>query len=227
MLLKHVGRMVKNKRRVVVAYHVVPNEPTSSIVITTENLMADEHDSLMKLVESPAGQQVQDLAIAMSRTPLPDGSNMLARFHSTGKMVKVKSSDVEMTPTTTSTILLSELNQLIAAKKGVSVADLALSDPSGKKEKPRSLPPMNFPKEEPVANTVIAESMPDVLSDEQIATRLRAQAESLLKEAESLTKQADELSPTLVKPKVVAKKQNSAPKPKTTRARTKKNEQST
>ena len=97
-MLKHVGRMAKNKRKVVVAYNVVPGEPDSAVVVTTENLSADEHDSLMKLVESPAGQESMDLAEAMMRTRLPDGKNMLAAFHTTGKMAKVPTTEVEMTP---------------------------------------------------------------------------------------------------------------------------------
>jgi len=54
-------------------------------VVTTENLMAEEHDTLIKLVESAAGQEADDLATAMARTPLPDGRNMLTAFHTTGK----------------------------------------------------------------------------------------------------------------------------------------------
>ena len=36
-MLKHVGRISKTKRRVIVAYRVVPNEPTQCVVVTTEN----------------------------------------------------------------------------------------------------------------------------------------------------------------------------------------------
>jgi len=54
--IKHVGRIATTKRKVIVAYRVVPNDPENCIVVTTENLMADEHDALMKLVESDAGQ---------------------------------------------------------------------------------------------------------------------------------------------------------------------------
>ena len=97
-MLKHVGRMAHNQRRIVVAYKVVPGEPENCIVVTTENLEAADHDNLMKLVESPSGQQADDLATVMMRTSLSDGSNMLARFHTTGKMVKVKTSAVEMVP---------------------------------------------------------------------------------------------------------------------------------
>ena len=125
-MLKHVGRMANNQRRVIVAYKVVPGDPEHCVVVTTENLAAEEHDTLMKLVESAAGQEADDLATAMMRTPLPDGSNMLARFHTTGKMIKVPTNTVQMMPNRNTTILLSELNEAIAQQKGVTVADLAL-----------------------------------------------------------------------------------------------------
>lgn len=56
-MLKHVGRMAKSKRKIVVAYRVVPGEPDNAIVVTTENLLAEEHDALINLVNSAAGQQ--------------------------------------------------------------------------------------------------------------------------------------------------------------------------
>ena len=65
-MLKHVGRMVQNKRRIVVAYKTLPNDADHCVVVTTENLEAADHDSLIKLVESPAGQEAEDLAKKIS-----------------------------------------------------------------------------------------------------------------------------------------------------------------
>ena len=197
MALKHVGRMRQNKRKVVVAYRTVPNEPNSAVVVTTENLMAEEHDTLMKLVESPAGQNAEELADAMARTPLPDGRIMLSAFHTTGKMVKVNTSDVEMTPDTQTVVMLDELNNLIAEQKGVSVSDLAVQ-PSQKQAAQATV------NEEVVVNepaeqvTVTTE---DVISDEQLAAQYRSQADSLFKEAKRLREQAEELIPTKRKAK--------------------------
>ena len=60
MAIKHVGRIITNNRKVVVAYRVVPDEPENCVVIQTENLSADEHDTLIKAVESEAGQQADE-----------------------------------------------------------------------------------------------------------------------------------------------------------------------
>jgi hypothetical protein len=187
-MLKHVGRMVNNQRRVVVAYKVVPGEPENCIVVTTENLAAEEHDTLMKLVESASGQEAEDLATAMARTPLPDGSNMLARFHTTGKMVKVPTNAVQMIPNRNTSILLSELNEAIAQQKGVTVADLA-----GTTAKPTA----EVVATSEAANIEVpARTVDGVLTDEQIAAKFRSDADRLSKEAAALRRQAEELVPT-------------------------------
>jgi hypothetical protein len=180
--LKHVGRITSTKRKVIVAYRVVPNEPDNCIVVTTENLMADEHDSLMKLVESDAGQRENDLADAMARTRLPDGRIMLSAFHSTGKMVKVSTNQVEMVPNNFTTILLKDLNEIIAKQAGVSVADLAVSN--GTKTTTAK-----------VENTVVSVA-DEPLSDEAIAAKYRSDADRLYKEAKQLREAAEKLAPT-------------------------------
>lgn len=178
-MLKHVGRIAKTKRRVIVAYRVVPNEPTQCVVVTTENLMAEEHDALMKLVESDAGQSTPHLATAMARATLPDGRNMLASFHKTGKMIKVDTSKVEMTPTTVDVIALDKLNEIIAEQEGVSVADLAPNPGVGEK-----------------ADETLVQPEQGVLSDEDLAAQYRSQADAMFKEAKALREQAEELVPT-------------------------------
>lgn len=182
--------MANNQRRVVVAYKVVPGEPENCIVVTTENLAAEEHDTLMKLVESAAGQEAEDLATAMARTPLPDGSNMLARFHTTGKMVKAPTNAVQMMPNRNTTILLSELNEAIAQQRGVTVADLA--DANSTKTEPQA----EVVATADTANVEVTPTTDGVLTDEQIAAKFRSDADRLSKEAAALRRQAEELVPT-------------------------------
>lgn len=186
--LKHVGRLVKNKRRVVVAYRVVPDEPENCIVCVTESMSADEHDSLMKAVESPAGQEANEFALVMARSTVPDGRNMLSHFHRTGKMVKVPTSEVEMVPNRNTSILLSELNELIAQQQGVTVADLAVSDGSTPVKKQEAQPVVEQ-SETPVSTN-------EPLSDEDLARQYRSQADALYKEAKRLRDEAEQLSPT-------------------------------
>lgn len=194
--IKHVGRMIKNQRRVVVAYKVIPGEPESCIVIPTESLTADEHDALMKVVESSAGQSATELATVISRSVLPDGRPMLAAFHTTGKLLKESTVNVEMVPNRNTSILLSELNELIAQQAGVSVEDLAIQSETAK------APTKSVTIEETADESlnIITEDHP-VLSDDDLAKKMRSQADALFKEAQRLRKEAEELSPTKKKAK--------------------------
>jgi len=184
--------MANNQRRIVVAFRAVPGEPENCIVITTENLNADEHDTLIKMVESNAGQDANDLSQVMSRTTLPDGRNMLAHFHRTGKMVKVPSNTVEMMPNRNTSIMLNELNEMIAQQQGVTVEDLATPPNTG------------APAAEAVAETTATDTAPaapvsaqnEPLSDDALASQLRSQADTMFKEAKRLREEAEQLSPT-------------------------------
>ncbi len=183
--------MVNNQRRVVVAYRVVPGEPDQSIIVDTSSLMAEEHDALIKAVEDAAGQEADEFATVMARSPLPDGSNMLARFHTTGKMMKVPSDTVEMTPNNNTTINLAELNQTIADQKGVTIADLALADADG--SRPETVTESTDPT---LTASQVAGGDDGVITDEVLAAQYRSQADALFKEAKALREQAEELVPT-------------------------------
>lgn len=193
MAIKHIGRMKTNKRKVAVAYRTLPGDANNALVVSTENLTDADHDILMQLVDSNSGQNAYELAEAMARTRLSDGSVMLARFHAQGKLQKVPTSDVLMTPDTNTTIQLDELNKIIADQKGVAVEDLAIKEDTQ---------PVATAKTVPATDTVTAPSnQEDVLSDEDLAKSYRSQADRLSKEAAQLRRQAEDLVPTKKKAK--------------------------
>ena len=212
--IKHVGRLKSNQRKVIVAYRVIPGdeEAQSALVIDTASLGDADHDTLIKTVESPAGQEAFEFAEVMARTTLTDGANMLARFHTTNKLHKVKMSEVEMMPTPTYTIGLDELNKVIAEQKGTTIAGLALKDPNELPEGATIQEAGSVNEMPKKASTVQAEAQaarvqaPDngVLSDEDLAASYRSQADRLFKEAKSLREQAEELVPTKKKSKASA-----------------------
>ena len=206
MAFKHVGRIKTNKRKVIVAYKTVPNEPEQCLVVTTENLDAADHDSLMKLVESDAGQNEFEFAEAMARARLSDGRIMLSAFHTQGKLQKVDTNMVEMTPDRNASIMLDELNKMIADQKGVGVEDLATINMPAKEEELASVsdvPTSTLPSDE-----AAPAPQEGVLSDEDLAKQYRSQADTMFKEAQRLRKEADELAPT--KKKATAKTKESA-----------------
>ena len=194
MAIKHIGKLKSNKRKVAVAYRTLPNDPEHALIVSTENLTDSDHDVLMQLVESQSGQDAGELAEAMARTRLSDGSVMLARFHSTGKLMRVPTADVDMMPTNTDTINLAELNKVIAEQKGVSIADLALKDdtqPLATVTKTEA--PASTPSNEATAAPASADG---VMSDEDLAKSYRSQADRLSKEAAQLRRDAEDLVPT-------------------------------
>ena len=202
--LKHVGRIKATGRKVIVAYRTLPGESDSALVVDTVTLSDDQHDSIIKLVESQAGQSSYEFAEAMARTNFPDGSIMLANLHFNSKLIKVKTSEVEMTPTLQSIISLDQLNQLIAEQRGISVNDLALGNGAEASE-------VATIKEVPQTNTTSTVSenqtakVPDApLTDEDLAKSYRSQADCLSKEAAELRRQAEALVPTKKKATVEA-----------------------
>lgn len=199
MALKHVGKDAKTNRKVVVAYRVVPGEPDNCVIIKTESLDAASHDALMTTVESNAGQNAYEFAEAMFRNTLPDGLNMLQGMRKYGKMVKVPTSSIIMTPDTKTSINLAELNKVIAEQKGVTVAELALKDASGNTVQPVDSGPAVDPVATYSSEAVV--STEGVLTDEDLAAQYRSQADALFKEAKALREQAEELVPTKKKTK--------------------------
>jgi len=197
MALKHVGRIKKTKKKCIVAYRLVPGDTEFCIIVPTESLMAEEHDALIKAVESPSGQAAYEFGEAMARNQLPDGRNMLVGFHTTGRMIKVKTSEVEMTPDTKTVLDLDELNRIIAEQKGVSIEDLALKNPQDEAKKTKESTPESIDLDAPAEVVeAAAEANNQVLSDEELAAKYRSDADRLFKEAKRLREQAEELVPT-------------------------------
>lgn len=190
-MLKHIGRLKKSKRKVVVAYRTLPGDSSSCVCVSTENLEAADHDSLIKLVESNAGQNSYEFAQVMARGTLSDGSNMLARFHTTGKMIKVKTNEVEMTPDTNNSISLDELNKIIAEQKGVTIDDLALTADN---QEPTQSKKTNSKSIDIQDNLPTTDN--EALTDEALAANYRSQADTMFKEAKRLREEAEKLHPT-------------------------------
>jgi|TARA_R110000803_G_scaffold63387_1_gene124033 hypothetical protein len=207
--IKHVGRLTTNNRKAIVAFRVIPNDPEHCLVVMTENLEAGDHDALISLVDSTTGQSEYELGSAMMRTKLPDGANMLARFSATGKLMKLETKVIEMTPNFQTSINLAELNQIMADQKGITIADLALKDPNNPTATSNA-PEQTVPSAQAASaytNTTAAmdevvTTTDEVLTDDILAAQFRSQADRMSKEAAALRRQAEDLVPTVKKAKV-------------------------
>lgn len=202
--LKHVGRMKANGRKVLVAFRTLPGESDSALVVQTENLSDAQHDAIIKLVESPAGQNSYEFAEVLARAPFPDGSIMLSNLHVSGRLNKVKTSDVEMTPNTFTKVGLDELNQLIAEQRGISINDLAIGNQIEQHTKVQEVATVNDISDVKTPEIAPVTQPTEPLTDEQLAKKYRSDADRLAKEAAQLRRLAEELAPTKKKAKTEA-----------------------
>jgi hypothetical protein len=185
--LKHVGKIKNSGSKVLVVFRTLPGESNMALVVQTAPLSDQYHNAIIDLVDSDTGQDSWEFGEILFARPFPDGRPMLAALHQEGRLVKVATKDVEMTPTTTDSISLDELNKLIAEQRGLSLDELAVKEP-GATEKPREAA-----KIQEVPATVSSSN--DPLSDKDLARSYRSQADAMYKEAAKLRKQADDLDP--------------------------------
>ena len=179
--IKHVGKMKGSGEKVAVVYRTVPGDSKSAVVIQTSKISPADHDALIQVIESNAGQTSFELHEVLSRNLTPDGQSMLIKFHQGGMMQKVPTDTVIMTPTTTDSVALDELNKIIAEQRGVSIDDLAVKPDTATT----------------VASSQTARNTPSQpLTDEQLAGQMRSNADRFYKEAARLRKEAEALSPT-------------------------------
>ena len=188
--LKHIGRVKATNKKCLVAYRTLPGDAYYCLIVPTENLPDAYHDALINLVESHAGQDAYEFAEALDRTQFPDGSRMLPALHSSGRLIKVATDAIEMTPTLAYSIPLSELNQVIAEQRGIPVDELSVQPSLAEGKRTRDLG-------EPVVAEAVATPVTariELTPDAQ-AKEYRSKADKLSKEAASFRRMAEELVP--------------------------------
>lgn len=213
-MLKHIGR--HGDRKVAILFREVPGEDHMCLVIYPETLPTHIHDSIMKTLESPVGQQASNLADALHRNVLPDGRPQLEALHREGMIKKIPSSQVIVTPTTNSSVKLDELNRLVReiesgddAKKRLQQLDAnqGLVDPTVKREQEREFKRRQLEQE--AARRQRGEMAPpntaaDALDDKALAQnmltqakKMEAEAQGLIAEAARMKKEAERMYPAV------------------------------
>ena len=213
--IKHVGK--HGDRKVCILFRQVPNEDHMCLVIYPEVLPAHWQDSVQKALESDVAQQSEELADALHRAFLPDGSPILQTLHAERMIKKVRTADVHVTPNTSSSIRLDELNKMLnemklgedAIKKmAENDASRGLVDPQVKRaaeakfkaEQARS-------KEDSVFTPPLAAPQSGALDDRALAANMLAQAQKMEAEAKGLIAEAARMKKDAERmdPRVVAK----------------------
>jgi hypothetical protein len=200
---KHVGRLKNTGSKVLVVFRTLPGESNQALVVQTATLPDAYHDSIMTVIESDAAQEAFELGELLHIRMFPDGKPMLRALQADGRLQKIPTDNVVMTPTVDSSIQLDQLNSLIAEQKNCAVDDLCYLV--------KGAPPKPEPAKETTPTEIAAPLKADeasALSDADLAKSYRSQADSLYKEAARLRKQADDLDPP--KKKVTTKAEVSA-----------------
>jgi hypothetical protein len=203
--LKHVGKIKSTGKKVLVAFRTLPGESYSCLVVATENLNDDQHNSLIQLIESPAAQQAFEFHEVLARARFPDGSTMLPTLHQQGKLLKVPTDQVVMTPNFHASIALNELNQIIAEQMGVAVDDMAVRDKNAITQDPNIevqeiAQVKDISMEAKTTSSSVNEEVPSIpLTLEEQAKKFRSDADRLSKEAAEMRRQAEAIFPTVKK----------------------------
>lgn len=208
-MLKHIGR--HGDRKVAILFREVPGEDHMCLVIYPEVLPSHIHDSIMKTLESPVGQQATNLADALHRNLLPDGRPQLEALHKEGMIKKIPTNQVIVTPNATSNVKLDELNKIVRemetgenAVKRLQEIDSAtgMVDPLTKRKAEAEF--KRSQEREPQVQPMQA-SMDSALDDKSLAQNMLAQAKrmeidakSMIAEAARMKKDAQRMYPSVV-----------------------------
>ena len=207
-MLKHVGK--HNDKRCVIVFRKIPDLEHMALVIYSDLLPRMIHDEVMRAVESPQGQEAKELSDVLFRTVMADGHNCLESLHRNGLLKKVPTNQVLVTPTTTSSVRLDELNDILdEMTKGEEamkrLQELDTNRGLTGKQAPRRAEIQELGERrtrEAQGNTSAAEMLSGLLSDSDLATqrleqaqKMEASAKQLLAEAERLKAEAQSLSP--------------------------------
>lgn len=196
---RHVGK--HGERKVAVIFREVPGEPHMCLVTYTELINQHLHTALIQCIDSDIGQNSENLADALNRTYTVEGKPILGVLHHEGQLKKVQTSQIIMTPNTTTKIKLDELNIMLnEMRQGeAAVKKMADMDKSRGMQDPADVVRrMRGPIE--ASGDALGDS---VLAKQRIeqANKMAAEAKGLLAESERLMAEAASLDPTLA-PKV-------------------------
>ncbi len=192
-MIKHVGK--HNQKRVGIVYRTVPDEEHMALVVYADSMPSMIHDEVMKVIESEVGQNAKELADALFRTTMADGTNCLTTLHKGGWLKKVPCNQVIVTPTAKSTCRLDELNNLLKKIEEGGDAAQVLADMDanrGIKGVVQEGREVGQPAQ-PFTGTKSADVTDGVLSDADLAAQRTAQAEKMESEAKALLAEAKRL----------------------------------
>jgi ribosomal protein S19E (S16A) len=228
-MIKHIGK--HGDRKVAIAFREIPGEEHMALVVYPETMPVQMHDTLMKVIESEIGQTADSLGDALFRSLFPDGRPMLQTLHSEGMLKKVQTKQIVVTPNPRSHVNLEEMNNILRKMKlGESaireMADLdknrGMSNYKRKDDYGREIgAPVDRLRGSEVAGSDAARALDDAALANNFrdqATRMAAEAKSLLAESARLMKEAQAMSGEPVESAPVAETTTRRGRPPKTKA---------
>lgn len=193
--IKHIGRMKNTGNKVVVVFRTLPGDSGSALVLPVVTLTDAYHDALMQLVETEQAQDAFEFGEIMFIRHFPDGRPMLQAMQQDGRLQKVATDSVLMTPTINHSVPLDQLNALIAEQKNCTIDELCTFVKGAEQTKKSEVKEIAKVQDQTEAPQRAQASTNEALSDSDLAKSYRSQADAMYKEAARLRKQADELDP--------------------------------
>ena len=203
--VKHVGQVANTGLKCVVVFREIYDEngnvtdPNHCLIVETERLPDMEHDDIVRVVESDSAQTANQFYEVAHRSMFSDGINMLTKLHNRGYLKKYPTNQILMTPNSSTSVALNEVNEIIRKQKtGMSEGDIrnSMVDDTDK-------PPRNHTTSQQTAPAPKAEA--GVLDDSDIAKNMLSQADTYEAEVKRLREEAYNMAPEL-KPKRGRKK---------------------
>ena len=210
--VKHIGRIKNTGVKVITVFRTLPGESDSALVIQVNQLKDEYHDAIMQMLETDQAQEAFEFGEMLFIRHFPDGRPMLSALQQDGRLQKVSTSNVLMTPTVNAAVPLDQLNVLIAEQKNCAVDELcnfvsgAQANAQAKTNAEKKKEPVTEVAAPVVERAQAASNA--VLTDSDIAKSYRSQADAMYKEAARLRKEADALDPP--KKKATVKAEESA-----------------
>ena len=203
--IKHVGQVANTGLKCVVVFREIYDEngnvtdPNHCLIVETERLPDMEHDDIVRVVESDSAQTANQFYEVAHRSMFSDGINMLTKLHNRGYLKKYPTNQILMTPNSSTSVALSEVNEIIRKQStGMSESDIrnSMVDDTDK-------PPRNHTTSQQTTPAPKAEA--GVLDDKDIAKNMLSQADTYEAEVKRLREEAYNMAPDL-KPKRGRKK---------------------
>lgn len=209
--IKHVGQVANTGLKCIVVFREIYDEngnvqePDNCLVVETERLPDMEHDDIVRVVESPTAQESAEFYTVAHRSMFSDGINMLVKLNNRGYLKKYPTDQIMMTPNSSTSIKLSEINEIIRKQNtGMSEADITNSMVDDTDSPPRTTTSLSPSQTIDQAVNTGEQAMDDVALAQTMldqATTYEAEVKRLREEAYAM---APDLKPKRGRPKAKA-----------------------